>query len=50
MFRTDNTSVYTKKECDELNDEFDARVAAGYYEDYPDGEAEKAFSDEVANR
>jgi hypothetical protein len=50
MFTLQNTTGYTQQQCDELNTEFAARVAAGYYDKYPDGEAEKAFSDEIASR
>jgi hypothetical protein len=50
MFTLENTAGYTQEQCDALNAEFDALVAAGKYDEYPEGEAEKAFSAEVARR
>jgi hypothetical protein len=50
MFTLENTAGYTQERCDALNAEFDARVEAGHYDEYPEGEAERAFSDEVARR
>ena len=49
MFTLYNTEGYTQAECDELNNEFETRFAAGEFGDDRD-QAEKTFSDEVSHR
>lgn len=51
MFTLNNTEGYTQAQCDELNEEFEARYAAGEWDYLNDREqAEKAFCDEVSHR
>jgi len=50
MLTHDNTTGYTDEQLLALNVEFTARVNAGYYDECPEGEAEKSFADEVSRR
>ena len=49
MFNLDNTTGYTKAQCDALNAEFDRRFAAGDWQ-IDREQAEKSFADEISHR